>query len=177
LKIYCDTSTLPHNIRNLDPKSQKELEAIRQLAETFSMFGSHLVSFEAERTPNKIDRDHLIVEAKGLKPVPKDEKVVGNNAQTLPFGGFIGFFLISDVQDEPLRQELMKRGLDQRDAEHITQAICNDCDVFLTRDERTIIRRHGQWLERRFPKLRVLMPSQLLELISAKGTTSTQPSA
>jgi hypothetical protein len=53
--------------------------------------------------------------------------------------GFIGFSLISDVQDEKLRAELMERGLAQRDAEHITQAVCNNSDVFLTRDVKSII--------------------------------------
>jgi hypothetical protein len=61
--------------------------------------------------------------------------------------------IISDVQDEAIRAELMKRGLKQRDAEHITQAVCNNCDVFLTRDKG--IRKRRDWLEQRFPGLKI----------------------
>ena len=55
------------------------------------------------------------------------------------------------------------RGLEQRDAENITQAVCNDCDVFLTRDKGII--KHCEWLEQRFSKLKVWLPSELLAFI------------
>ena len=42
------------------------------------------------------------------------------------------------------------RGLDRRDAQNITQAICNKCEVFPTRDVKTIMRRHRDWIEERF---------------------------
>jgi hypothetical protein len=92
---------------------------------------------------------------------------LGIHTQTDQYGGFVSSPLISDVQDEALRDELINRGLTRRDAEHITQAICNGCDVFLTRDEGTIIKPHGQWLESRFPGLKVWLPSQLLAFITA----------
>ncbi len=162
LKIYCDTSALPHNIRNTDPKSAGELAAIKQLAEEYSMFGSHLVNYEAAKTENGVQRDHLIVDCKTLVPIPKDEKLLGFNTQFDWYGGFICSPIISDVQDEALRKELIDHGLGQRDAEHIVQAVCNDCDVFLTRDEGSIITPHRQWLEAQFPKLKVRLPSELL---------------
>jgi len=77
--------------------------------------------------------------------------------------------MISDVQDEAIRSELIAHGLEQRDAENITQAVCNDCDVFLTRDERTIINPQRAWLEQRFPKLKVWLPSELLTFIQNGG--------
>jgi hypothetical protein len=76
--------------------------------------------------------------------------------------------LIADCQDETLRRELLEHGLEPNDAEHLTQAVCNDCGVFLTRDEATIINPHRQWLEQRFPNLKIRLPSELLnELASA----------
>ena len=50
----------------------------------------------------------------------------------------------------------MDRGLAWKDAEHITQAVCNNCDVFLTRDVKTIIRPHRTWLEKRLASLMAL---------------------
>lgn len=135
MKIYCDTSALPHNIsRHNDKKSQIELAALSQLREKYPFFGSHLVRYEAERTKDEIQRDHLIIDVNELENVPKDQKLLGFNIQINQYS-CINSPIISDVQDEAIRAELMERGLKQRDAEHITQAICNDCDVFLTRDE------------------------------------------
>ena len=176
MKIYCDTSTLPHNIRYADQKSQLELAALKQLAERYSMFGSHIVLYELMKTTAEIQRNNRIVDYKALEPIPKDEKLLGIRTQTDPVGGFVNCPIISDVQDDTVRDELIKRGLEQRDAEHITQAVCNDCDVFLTRDEETIIKPHRPWLEKRFPNLKVLLPSELLELIqAATGPIPTGP--
>ncbi len=162
MKIYCDTSTLPHNIRHADEKSQGELAALKQLAEKYSMFGSRVVLRELISTTEQTQRDYLIVDYQALEPIPKDEKLLGFYTQTDQYGGCITNPMISDVQDERLREELTQHGLKLRDAEHITQAVCNGCDVFLTRDERTIINPHRAWLETRFPTLKVRLPSELL---------------
>jgi hypothetical protein len=52
-------------------------------------------------------------------------------------------------------------------AEHLVQAVYNDCRVFLTRDEDTIIKPHWQWLEQRFTNLRIRLPSELLNELAA----------
>lgn len=164
LKISCDTNTLPHNIPGADQKSQMELAAVKQLGEKYNMFRSHLVDYELMNTKDESHRNKLAADSKALDPITNDEKLLGYQTQTDPYGGFVTCPIISDVQNESLRDELIKHGLPQRDAEHITQAICNDCDVFLTRDVKTIIKPHGQWLEERF-KLRVWQPSQLLKFL------------
>src|SRR5262249_52641279 len=122
---------------------------------------------------NETRRNRLLAQHKGRVAVPKDEKVVGYNAQSDINGGFVGLFLISDVQDEALRSELIDSGLTRRDGEHITQVVCNDCDVFLTRDINSIIRPHRERLEIRFPKLKVRLPSEfLVELMAQAAQTS-----
>jgi hypothetical protein len=162
LKIYCDTSVLRHNIsRHNDAKSQRELAALNQLAGMYPMFGSHLVRYEAEKTKDEIRRGHLIIDVDGLQNVPNYQKLLGFNIQISQYT-CINSPIISDVQDEGMRAELMKRGLEQRDAEHITQAVCNTCDVFLTRDEDSIITPHRDWLEQRFPGLKIRLPSKLV---------------
>ena len=168
MKIYVDTSCLRSNIRYEDPKAQRELAALEQLANQYSLFGSHLTLREVMDTVKKEQRDSLIVDYKALQPIPKDEKLRGFNSQSDPYGGFISFPLLSECQDETLRQELIDRGLEPNDAEHLTQAVCNDCEVFLTRDERTVIKPHRQWLEARFPNLKIRLPSELINQLSSR---------
>jgi len=125
------------------------------------MFGSHLVRYEAEKTKDELQRGYLIIDVEALQKVPNDQKFLGFNIQISQYT-CLNSSIISEVQDETIRAELMKRGLKQRDAEHITQAVCNNCDVFLTRDQDSIIARHRDWLEQRFPGLKVRLPSELV---------------
>jgi hypothetical protein len=169
IRVYSETSTLRHNIRHDDAKSQRELAALEQLDGMCSLFGSGVVLAEVLRTADEERRNYLIVDHKMLQPVEKDGRVVGFHALSDQLGGGCTYPLVSDVQDEKLRDELVQRGLEPGDANHIVQAVCNDCDVFLTRDERTIIIPHRYWLEARFPRLKVRLPSELLEELTAKG--------
>ena len=167
LNIYCDTNTLPANIRD-----EKELEAIKELERRgMPMFGSHIVRYEAMNTKNEVKRKHLSNEHGALTPTPKDEKLPGFHTLTDRYS-FFSWPMLSDVQDEAIRAELIARGLKLRDAEHITRAVCNECDVFLTRDIKTIIKPHKKCLEQRFPKLKVWLPSELLAYIQAAGVPS-----
>jgi hypothetical protein len=123
LKIYCDTSTLPENIRGADAKSQKELTALKQLQELGVMLGSHIVRYEVMNTKDESKRTQLLAEHDALKPIDNDEKLLGIHTTTDQYGGFVSYPMISDVQDEAIRAELIERGLEQKDAEHITQAV------------------------------------------------------
>jgi len=172
MKIYCETSCLPENIRrHSDAKSERELTALKSLAEQHQLFASRVIDREIMKTADKARRDALIIDYKTLQPIPKDEKLLGFHHQSDRYG-FVTYPMISDSQNEPLRDELIQHGLAPTDAEHITQAVSNDCDVFLTRDERTIIIRHREWLEKRFPNLRVRLPSELLKGIAASEGTA-----
>jgi hypothetical protein len=165
LKIYCDTSVLPENIRGADLKSQKESNAVEELQKLgiFDMHGSHLIRYEVMNTKDESKRNQLLAEQAALNPIPYDEKLLGIQTTTTDlYGGFVSYPMISDVQDEAIRAELIERGLELKDAEHITQAVCNKCDVFLTRDENTIINPHREWLHQRFPNLKIMLPSELL---------------
>jgi hypothetical protein len=141
--------------------------------EGLRLLDSHLVRHEAANTKDEGKRKRLLAEHEARERVPRDENVVGYNAQSDINGGFIGFFLISDVQDETPHAELISCGLTRRDAEHIAQAVCNDCDVFLTRDRKSIIIPHREWLETRFPELKVRLPSELLAELTAPAVQTT----
>ena len=91
------------------------------------------------------------------------------------YGGCISYPLVSDVQDEAIFRELENRGLGLHDAQHITQAISNNCDVFLTRDWKTIIRKHRPWIEQRFPTLKIFRPSELVTELKALSKNSSTP--
>jgi hypothetical protein len=74
LKIYCDTSTLPENIRGTDAKSQKELSAREELQELGVMLGSHIVRYEVMNTKDESKRNQLLAEQAALKPIPPAEQ-------------------------------------------------------------------------------------------------------
>jgi len=160
LKVYCDTNTLPGNADACE-KESKALKQLQSIEGGLKWFPSHIVQHEATSTKDESKRNKLLAEHQERESIQKDEKVVDYNAQSDIYGGFTGFFLISDVQDEALRSELISSGLTQRDAEHISQTVSNNCDVFLTRDKKSIIRPHRAWLENRFPTLKVRLPSEL----------------
>jgi predicted nucleic acid-binding protein len=163
MRIFIDTSCLRSNIlRHSDRKSQKEVTALEQLAERYSLFGSSLTLREVMATTSASQRDSLIVDYNTLQRIPKDEKVLGFHSN-----GSIVYPLVQDYQDETLRKELIEAGLTPKDAELLVQAVCNNCDVFLTRDENTIIKPYRQWLEQRFPNLRIRLPSELLNELAA----------
>ena len=170
LKIYCDTSVLISNIA--DQKSVAELDAMRELGSMFPMRGSLLVRRELMDTRDLAKRDRLAVDWQKLEPIEHDEKVVGFNTVYAQFGGFAASPLVSDVQDEVLHAELTGRGLSPKDAEHIAQAISNGCNVFLTRYKKTVITPYREWLERRFPALRIRSPAELLAELRPVSTRS-----
>src|SRR4030095_6761607 len=101
--------------------------------------------------------------------VQHNERLLGFHADDMGVLGFISCPLISEVQDEAICQELEQRGLKRADAQHITQAVCNACDVFLTRDRKTIITPHRARLEARFPNLKIRLPLELVAELRAAG--------
>jgi hypothetical protein len=88
------------------------------------------------------------------------------------YGGSIANPLVQDIQQPEIFEEIyqkMKRRTSRttdfqmrRDAEHLAQAISNVCDVFLTRDYKTIIGPMREWLEEKYPSLRIRLPSELV---------------
>ena len=162
MKIYCDTSVLPCNVTHSDPKTQRELCALKKILKTHELYGSAVVLRELMETKDDSKRADLHDDYKNLCQVSNDEQVLGFYTQSDQYGGFITQPIVSDVHDESICRELIARGLTPKDAQHITQAVCNGCDVFLTRDEESIIKPHRAWLENRLQGLKVRLPSELI---------------
>lgn len=95
-----------------------------------------------------------------MNRLPLNEKLVRINSMS-DARSCINWPTFSDVQDETICDQLVKRGLTLRDAQHISQAVSNGCNVFLARDEKTIITKHRPWIEENFP-ITVRLPSELL---------------
>jgi hypothetical protein len=162
MRIYCDTNTLLSNTNN----DAVEFSALGHLLDAhrsgkIRMYRSLVDLREVMGTTNIRQREKLLSDYEELQPIPADERVYGFSTQNDQYGGFASVPLVSDVQDEAICARLELRGLDRRDAQHITQAICTGCDVFLTRDRRTIIEPHGTWIEAQFPPLKVRLPSEV----------------
>ena len=168
MRIYCDTDTLSHNVERHanQPEVRAELDALRLLLKQHAdgrvvMYRSRVNLRELEQTRNADQLRLLAADYEALEPVPLGERHYGNSEEMVdPFGSVVSSPLVSDVQDEKILAELQGYGLSRRDAEHITQAGCNGCEVFLTRD-RALLLKFRPFIEARFPQLRVLQPSQL----------------
>jgi hypothetical protein len=159
--VLCDTDTLFHNIR--DGKSENQRQALKKLLEMRA--SGHLVlrrsqvnRVEVANTKNEEQRDKLEADYMALDPVAKEQNVSGFQCIPSPTGSFISN-PVSDL-DSAAYKECRERGLKERDTLHILRAVENACDVFLTRDKGIIKRR--QWLEERFPGLKIRLPSELV---------------
>jgi hypothetical protein len=171
IKIYADTNILRANLARHpdDANSRQELTAMDELLAMkasgqipIEIFKSRVSRKEVERTNKPEQRAKLQSDLDALQQIPQDERILGFNIQSDRFT-FISFPLLSDILDETIYQELIQRGLEPDDAHHISHAICNDCDVFLTHDMDSIVKPHRQWIEQRYPKLKVSLPSELLQ--------------
>jgi hypothetical protein len=161
MTIYCDTNTLFSNINE-----PAELAALARLladhrAGRIVMYRSLVDLREVMDTKDAIQQGKLLADYEELEPIAKDERVYGFSSESDPYGGHTSNPLVSDVQDEAICVELEQRGLQRRDAQHITQALCNHCDIFLTRDRKTIINPHRAWIEARFSNFKVRLPSEM----------------
>ena len=168
VNIYCDTSSLFSNVaRHQDAKARQEAAAVSSLLGlhrngTIRLLRSNIIRHELEKTRSLTQRDALLDDFLRLVPVAKDEKVLGfDSLQTDPFGGFVTNPLVSDVQDERLVEKLRDElDLPNADAQHLAQAISNNADVFLTRDEEHFISQRLN-IQAQF-KIRIRLPSEAL---------------
>jgi hypothetical protein len=174
IRIYNETSALESNIRHPDDKTVAELAAVRILKDAdaagrVKLEGSNVNRREVDATANVGQRASLTREQQALSPILKDELFLGANTQYDQLGGFIANVFVSDTQDDNMRDRIIAMGVRQkRDAEHLTQAICNGCDYFLTRDKRTIIP-YRDAIEAQYPPIKIRLPMELVEELTAMG--------
>jgi hypothetical protein len=105
------------------------------------------------KTKDATMRAGLTADYQELAPIVKDERVLGFSQQYDQLGGFTSNVFVSDTQDEKTRDSIMAIGIKQKDAEHLTQAICNNLDYFVTRDRG--ITRYRDQIEMKFPPMKI----------------------
>ena len=114
---------------------------------------SHIARGELERTKDDGLQEQLKADYELLEGILQDEKVLGFHASKI----------FEEIYEKIKRRVSGARDFQvRRDAEHLTQAICNGCGVFLTRDYKTIIGPRREWLEHKYPPIGIRLPSELL---------------
>jgi hypothetical protein len=153
MKAYLDTSVIIAKVKN---EFLKEIIALCELLKMFAsgtleLATSELTLKEIEPYLGKMKDDMKDFYALFKRvPLIEDHAVLGFHSQWSSQGG--GSYPL--VQDDPIsssiRKILPKKKETRVDAHHVMVAIKGGCDVFLTLDERTILKYRGQ-IENFFP--------------------------
>jgi predicted nucleic acid-binding protein len=96
-----------------------------------------------------------------MSAVVNDHAVLGFN--TIDYGnrGFISYPLLTNIVDEALFAKLRAVPLKEVDAKHVMLAVANDCQFFLTLDERDLLPVRSA-IEAICPQLRIVRPTELI---------------
>ena len=169
VKVLCDTDTLLNNIQHAsadrERKALEDLLAMHALGD-IELFRSEVNRVEVANTKNADQRARLEADFLALHPVVKEEGLMGAQYTPNPRTWSFSSNPTSDLDSAGYR-DCQGKGIKHRDTLHILRAVENACAVFLTRDKGILTRR--DWLEVRFPGLKVLTPSGLLELLSGSA--------
>jgi hypothetical protein len=94
----------------------------------------------------------------GLQKVKyiEDHMLIGFNNQWSSQGGWSSAMM----DDDPVARALWDLGLTRTDSHHLMLAIREQCDFFLTCDQRTVLRRRSS-IEAAFLGIRLMFPSEL----------------
>jgi hypothetical protein len=162
LKVYADNDVVS-TLRRWDAPPL-ENAAIRQLkgrsdSGEIALVASAVHDREAARVPEVHKAAHEAI----LALLPKvtfvdDHRLYGFNNVDLGQRGYISSPL---VEDEPTSRRLQEIGLDRVDAHHVMLAIRSGCAVFVTCDERTILKYRAA-VEAVFPIL-LMRPSEFIQ--------------
>ena len=167
VKVYIDHNILSARTKQDMPDAEQDAidklsELSRQGALDLRVSELHRREFTAAEFPAKAD----VAEDYGSLPKVtfiEDHHLLGFNTVSDYLGGFTSSPLI---EDDEYSVQLRKHGLDRTDAHHVMLAIRDDCSVFLTCDERSILR-HRKQIEQAFPSIRLLKPTELVAELSS----------
>ncbi len=158
MKAYLDTNILSAIVRDDYPKESEALDKLLEFAEAgkVEIVTSELTRKEIERYQGQqsksVQRVYRLV---GRVNFLEDHKLLGFHSESYPWGG--GSFPL--VEDDRISSELRQIGLERTDAHHLMLAIRAGCEVFLTYDEKTILK-HRTAIEGSFP-IKLMKPSEL----------------
>ena len=102
----------------------------------------------------------------------EDHQLIGFNTMYSGAGGRGGFTTHPLIEDDAVARRLGDIGLDRLDAHHVMLAIRRQCVVFVTCDEKRILR-HRTRIEAEFPPIRLMLPSELVKRLPNPDDSST----
>jgi len=157
VKVYLDTNLIGSN-RDQDAEEAKALTHLEARPE-IEWCISQRVSNEIERHRDKEAQALLKLATNSIARVKTDHQVVGFQTHSDYLGGMCAFPLVTDAADRGIFESLTQIGLTRVDAQHLTNAIYNKCEVFLTRDKKTILKFRDK-ICALYPDIRIYKPSE-----------------
>ena len=164
MKVYLDNVIASARVRD-DLASLPERHALKLIQEHSNFGKLEMVTSreswrEQERTRNTQALEELRASRDKTPIVSQDHRLLGFNSVDLGHYGFITSPLITDIVDETMYADLQAKGLKSADARHLMYALCNSCVRFVTTDPDFLNRCSA--IESAYPRIRIVMPSELL---------------
>ena len=168
--IYMDTCIISRIAdQNIEPKEAKALRELGDL-DNVRLLTSKKLTEEIQKAPYETTRELLLFVAGQFGKVPYIEITIPTHWPwgsppwgQLPWGtGRWGRGQVDSVYDG------LRKLFEPDDTDHIFQATKNNCDYFMTLDDRTILKRvkaHKDELSLLCPKLKFGTPSEILGMI------------
>jgi hypothetical protein len=172
MTIYPDTNLLKPYIKQ-DVKEEQACEQLEPYVKTgqITIVGSNASRRDFAGPQHDPSRSVLETSVDELGSLTADHKFLGLFSSTDPYGGFCVGPLVSDIPDDRVHSQLLSFGLHNEDAKLLTVALHNRCDVFLTRDQHSILKHRGK-IEAHFTIL-VMKPSELLKRLECPSPAIT----
>jgi len=166
LRVYLDTVITSGRVqRDLSPVSEMAaVDRLEQLhaEERIKIVTSKWSRVEQERTKNPERRAAFAARANEVSMVQSDHKLLGFNSIDYGRRGFISYPLISDVVNDDLLARLKAASVEHDDAMHVMYAVENNCQVFVTLDDKDLLPRRAA-IEGFCSGIRILRPTELVE--------------
>lgn len=157
MKAYLDTDIVSAIVKDDYPDESAALDRLLEFAEAdkVAIVASDLTRKEIERYKGRLKKNiERVYRLLGKVTFLEDHTVLGFH--TDPYFGDSSPL----VEDDPISSALRQTGLERTDAHHLMLAIRAKCEVFLTCDEKTILRKRAP-IEAAFP-IKLMKPSELV---------------
>jgi hypothetical protein len=151
-------------LKDLDPSTEMAaVDRIEQLhAEgRIKIVTSKMSKIEQARAKEPAVRTALVEHSNDVSMVQADHRLLGFN--NIDYGqlGFISNPIITDIVNDTLFAQLGVAGLKDADAKHVMHAVENDCQVFVTLDNRDLLPQRVA-VEAVCGGMRILKPTELV---------------
>lgn len=171
MKVYIDNDVASAiKKRDLPEPEQSALDRVLELESQgviTTMFSAEHLR-EMERYKGPVD---LKAGLEGREKVERDHEVLGSAETRDQFGGGASYPLVTDIVDQELFDRFESVGLERSDNLHLTYAVADGCQVFLTHNSLDFINngRRDALQEASGRKIKIRLPSELVGDIEGGG--------